>query len=56
MSIDGKSDYYDAGGIEVQAIIAAKLTPEQIKGWLLGNVIKYSCRANHKGTAARDIE
>jgi len=56
MSIDEKSDYYDVGGIEVQAIIAAKLTPEQIKGWLLGNVIKYSCRCNHKGTAARDIE
>ena len=56
MSIDEKSDYYDVGGIEVQAIIAAKLTPEQIKGWLLGNVIKYSCRCNHNGTAARDIE
>ena len=22
----------------------------------MGNVIKYSCRCNHKGTAARDIE
>lgn len=34
----------------------AKLTPEQYKGWLLGNLLKYSCRANHKGQFSRDIE
>ena len=46
---DPKSRYYDAGEIEVLDVIKAKLTPEQFKGWLLGNLIKYSCRANHKG-------
>lgn len=53
---DPKSRYYDAGGIETLDIIKAKLTPEQFKGWLLGNCIKYSCRANHKEDFNRDIE
>lgn len=53
---DPKARYYDAGGVEVLDVIKAKLTPEQFKGWLLGNLIKYSCRANHKGQFARDVE
>lgn len=53
---DPKSRYYDAGGIEVLDVIAAKLTPEQFKGYLLGNVIKYALRANHKGCWIRDVE
>jgi hypothetical protein len=56
MSKDPKSTYYDAGGIETIEVIRAKLTPEQFEGWLLGNVIKYSCRLNFKGSAARDAE
>lgn len=56
MAIDDKSTYYDAGGIETIEIIKAKLTPEQFKGFLLGNVIKYACRVNHKGQAERDLE
>lgn len=56
MSIDKKSSYYDAGGIETINVIRAKLTTEQFKGWLLGNVIKYSCRLNYKGSAQRDAE
>ena len=48
--------YYDVGGIETIEFIKAKLTPEQYKGWLLGNVIKYSARANHKGCEVSDIE
>jgi len=56
MSIDEKSEYYDTGGIEVMGIIEAKLTPEQFKGYLLGNQIKYLCRANWKGNFDRDIE
>lgn len=56
MSRDPKSSYYDAGGIETLDIIKAKLTPEQYQGYLLGNVIKYACRANFKGCAARDSE
>ena len=56
MSKDKKSTYYDAGGIETLDIIKAKLTPEQYKGYLLGNILKYSCRINHKGQAERDAE
>ena len=53
---DPKSRYYDVGGLETLDIIKAKLTPEQFRGFLLGNIIKYSCRANHKGEFDRDIE
>lgn len=49
-----KSKYYDAGGLSTLAIIKAKLTPEQYKGFLLGNTIKYSCRMNFKGQAESD--
>lgn len=56
MPKDGKATYYDAGGIELFDIIKAKLTEEQFKGWLLGNCIKYSGRANFKGSFKRDIE
>jgi len=56
MSRDEKSSYYDAGGIETIDVIKAKLTEEQYKGYLLGNIIKYSCRLNHKGQAVRDAE
>ena len=54
--LDEKSRYYDAGGIETLDIIRAKLTPEQYKGFLLGNILKYGCRANHKGCFERDLE
>jgi hypothetical protein len=53
---DPKARYYDHGGIETLDIIKAKLTPDQYQGWLLGNVIKYSCRANYKEQFSRDIE
>jgi len=56
MSVDPQSNYYDAGGIESIKILQAKLTVEQYEGFLLGNIIKYSTRANFKGTKDRDIE
>jgi hypothetical protein len=56
MSLDPKSTHYDAGGIETLTIIKAKLTPEQYKGYLLGNIIKYSTRQNYKGDPRRDAE
>jgi len=56
MSKDEKSSYYDAGGIETIEIIRAKLTPEQFKGYLLGNTIKYLSRYNFKGMPERDME
>lgn len=54
--IDPKSSYYDVGDITTMDIIKAKLTDEQFKGYLLGNLIKYSCRLNHKGEPKRDAE
>jgi hypothetical protein len=48
--------YYDAGGITVLNVMKAKLTPEQFKGYLLGNVIKYSLRLNFKGSSSQDIQ
>ena len=57
MSVDPKSTYYDAGGIETIEIIKAKLTPEQFIGFCLGNALKYMCRANWKhDTTDRDYE
>ena len=56
MSLDPNSTHYDAGGIETLDIIRAKLTPEQYRGYLLGNAIKYACRLNYKGSPQRDAE
>ena len=41
-------DHYKVGGIEVWDILKAKLTPEQLEGFCLGNILKYTMRANHK--------
>ena len=56
MARDEKSSYYDAGGIETLNVIEAKLTPEEYRGYLKGNAIKYLCRAAFKGNEARDAE
>ena len=55
-AVDPKSNYYDVGGIDTIDILKAKLTPEQFKGFLLGNLIKYSTRANFKDQFNRDVE
>ena len=60
IKFDPKSRYYNAGNIETLDIIKAKLTPEQYKGYLLGNALKYQCRMNFKSVSevgkTRDIE
>jgi hypothetical protein len=43
--------HYTSGGVEVIDILRAKLTPEEFRGFLKGNVIKYMLRAEHKGGA-----
>lgn len=53
---DKNSSYYGAGGIESIDFIKAKLTEEQYKGFLLGNILKYSSRCNYKGVFDRDVE
>lgn len=50
-----KIDYYKVGGIEVIDYIKAKLTSEQYRGYLLGNIYKYSGRCQYKGEYEKDI-
>lgn len=41
--------HYTSGGIECIQAIEAALTPEEMKGFLKGNIIKYTWRERHKG-------
>jgi hypothetical protein len=41
--------HYTTGGLEVIDVIKAKLTPEEWKGYLKGNCLKYLLRADYKG-------
>jgi len=47
--------HYKVGGIETIDFIQAKLTPEEFRGYLKGNVLKYTSRAGHKGDIDTDI-
>ena len=47
--------HYKVGGIETIDFIKAKLTPQEFRGYLLGNVFKYASRAGHKGNSAQDM-
>ena len=48
-------DHYKHLPKEVIDIIQFTLTPEQFKGYLLGNAMKYRLRAGLKGDAAEDL-
>lgn len=41
--------HYNAGGIECLDAIEAALTPEEYRGFLKGNAMKYLWRERHKG-------
>lgn len=43
-----KPSHYNQGDIETIDFIKDKLTPEQYKGFCLGNVTKYIARHEHK--------
>lgn len=47
-------DHYTVGGVEAIGIIKAKLTPEEYRGYLKGNMLKYLMRANYKGDHDND--
>lgn len=47
--------HYRDGGIETIDYLEAKLTPEQLKGFCLGNALKYLSRAGKKGDFYTDI-
>ena len=46
--------HYLKGGIETIKFIEAKLSLEEYKGYIRGNIIKYSSRIGEKGSAAED--
>lgn len=46
--------HYKVGGLETIDILKAKLTKEEYRGYLKGNVIKYATRAGFKGASAED--
>lgn len=48
--------HYTAGGIECIDALKAALTPEEFKGFLKGNTIKYLWRSNLKGAALEDVQ
>lgn len=48
--------HYTAGGIETIDYLRAKLSPEELRGFLRGNCLKYLSRAGLKGDAAEDYK
>lgn len=43
-----KNGYYDVGGLSTLDILQAKLSEDEYRGFLLGNVFKYLSRHKHK--------
>ncbi len=41
-------EHYKTGGIETWDYLKAKLSPDSLKGFAIGNVLKYCSRAEHK--------
>ena len=48
--------HYKIGGIEAIDYIQAKLSPEEFRGYLKGNVLKYTSRAGYKEDAGKDVD
>ncbi|TXH43514.1 MAG: DUF3310 domain-containing protein [Desulfurellales bacterium] len=48
--------HYNQGPIECIDALRSCLTPEEFRGFLKGNVIKYNWRLGHKGKAKEDAE
>lgn len=50
-----RPEHYKTGGMETIKILKAKMSLEEYKGFLKGNIIKYLTRAEHKN-GAEDYE
>lgn len=48
--------HYNAGEIECIDAIRAALSPEEFRGFLKGNALKYIWRAGKKGDAIQDFK
>lgn len=46
--------HYKNMAIQPWTVMEHVLTPEEFKGFLKGNIIKYSMRAGHKGDTSED--
>ena len=49
-------DHYKTGGIETIDYIEAKLSVDEFKGYLKGNIIKYLSRATKKDNEQQDYQ
>lgn len=49
-------DHYTSGGIETIAYLQAKLTPEEFRGYMKGNVLKYLSRSGKKSDEVEDLK
>ena len=47
--------HYQLDGFEAIDIIKAVLTPEEYRGYLKGNTLKYIIREPYKGNPAQDV-
>lgn len=47
--------HYKLDGLEAIDIIKAALTPEEFRGYLKGNTLKYILREPFKGNPAQDV-
>lgn len=48
--------HYQIGGMETIEVLELVLSPEEYRGYLKGNIIKYRERAKHKGNEQQDYE
>jgi hypothetical protein len=55
MKIERDVPHYSVGGLETIEIMKAKFTPEEFRGYLKGNVVKYIFRYRHKD-GLRDLQ
>ena len=54
--VNHPAHYIADDGIERIDAIEATLTPEEFRGYLRGQVIKYTWRCNYKGKRLEDLE
>ena len=54
--VNHPAHYIADDGIECIDAIEATLTPEEFRGYLRGQVIKYVWRCNYKGKRLEDLE
>ena len=50
-----RPSHYRAGGIEAIEAIEASMSPDEFKGMLKGNIVKYLWRYRQKGTPLQDL-